>query len=142
MHAGLFTQKIGDPLDGRGGILFHDPVTRMRDDTLCHVGGRRSHHGCHHGPKRLFSTKGEHWHSQLANCEKRLVVNRILIEGLELLETGMHRAGTSIQGRVMLARCLVEELRVGGKLIPESVQVDSFTTLYQTFGVWTVEGEM
>jgi hypothetical protein len=42
----------------------------------------------------------------------------------------------------MLARGLVDRARVGGRLVPEAVEIDSFAASDQTFHVWAAEIEM
>src|ERR1700722_12830330 len=109
-------------------------MTGIWDDALRYMGGCSSHYSGHHGSKGLFSTDGENWHAQFTFCNKRFVVDGILIKRFELFEAGMHCTGACIDGCVVLAGCLVEQLRVGSKLVPESVQVDSFTTFDEAFG--------
>ena len=74
--------------------------------------------------------------------QERLVVDGVLVEGLELLEPGVHGTGPGVQSRVMRARSLGELLRIGRELVPKTIQIDPLTAGDQAFGVRSPEREM
>src|SRR5262245_11179361 len=52
-------------------------------------------------------------HRQLACGRERLAIDRILREGRELVESGMHRAGSRVELGVVAARRFVDRFRIG-----------------------------
>src|SRR5437016_11431287 len=75
-----------------------------------------------------FSSQHEHWHGQL-RLGKLSKVLGILFEVAEDFETCTHRAGLRIRSGIKLpVRFQHRVLRVGGKIIPEMLEVDPFTS--------------
>ena len=54
----------------------------------------------------------------------------------------MHRAGPGIERGIMVARRLVDLLRIGGELVVEAVEIDALAPLDQPFHVGPAEIEM
>ena len=54
----------------------------------------------------------------------------------------MHRAGQSIQRRVMRARGLIDSFGVGGQLVVEAVEIDSFPSGNEAFDIGPAKIEM
>ena len=114
----------------------------LGDHHLPHVLGRGAHHDGHGRPEGGGAADRQHRHRQLAAGEEGLVVLRILVEGGELFEAGMHGAGQGVERGVVLARSLAEAGRVGGELVPEAVEVDPLPPRHQAFRIRPLEGEM
>src|SRR5207253_10769815 len=73
-------------------ILFHDPVTGVRDHAFAHIAGGKAHDLRHGLSKRPLAANRQHRHGKLAFRKERLVVFGILIESSELHEARMHGA--------------------------------------------------
>ena len=102
-----------------------------------------AHDGRHHRAEGFFAADGQHRHGELALLGKEgLVVERILIEGGELREAGMHGAGQGIEFGVMLARGLGEGRGRGGKLVPEAVEIDALAPGDQPLHVRSAKAEV
>src|SRR5262249_61341188 len=80
-------------------------------------------------------------HSQFL-LSKYLVVLGVLVERCELLESVVHVAWPRVQTRVVLARRLVDRLRICRQLIIETVEIDTFAALHQAVDVRSAEIEM
>ena len=74
--------------------------------------------------------------------EQRLVVDGILVEGAELFEGVVHGVRPRVELCVMLARLLVDLLRIGRQFVVKAVEIDAFATRDQAFLVGTPEIEM
>jgi hypothetical protein len=96
----------------------------------------------HRRTEGFFAADRQYGHCQPAGGDKRLVVGGVLIEGLELFEAGVHRAGPGIERGVMLARLFVEILGIGGEFVPEAVEIDPLAAFHQPFRIRSVEREM
>ena len=87
--------------------------------------GGGAHDGRHRRSERFFAADPQHRHGQRAFREEGAIVDRILVEGLELLETGVHGAGTCVEVCIMSRRGFVEILWIGREFVPEAVEVDT-----------------
>src|SRR5258708_4865508 len=81
-------------------------------------------HNRHHRSEGFFAADGQDRHWQRPLGEKSLVVDDILIEGMELLETRVHRARPSIECGVVLTGGFMEVLRIGRELVPETIEIN------------------
>ena len=107
------------------------------------VAGGEAHDGRHHRAERLLAADRQHRHGQLALAgEEGAVVGRILIEGRELREAGMHGAGQGVELGVVLARGLRECGRGRRKLVPEAVEIDALAPRDQPLHVRSAEAEV
>jgi len=135
--------EVADELDGRLRVLLHDPVPGIRNDSGADVAANKAQLDRHTLAKGFFGAQGQDWHFQLASLrEERLVVLGILTECGELLERVVHRMGSCVQSRVMLARLLIDLLRIRGELVPEAIQVDPLATLHEPLDIGTAEVEV
>ena len=73
---------------------------------------------------------------------KDLVVLGVLRERGELLEGVVHVARPRVERGVMLARRLVDRLRIGRQLVVEAVEIDALAALDQPVDVRPAEIEM
>src|SRR5690349_2539282 len=117
-------------------------MPRIRDHQLLDVNRGGPHHHRHGRAEGFLAADGEDRHAQLAVGDERLVVDRVLIKGGELVEAGVHRAGLRIEPGVVFAGLLAEPARVGRELVPEPIEVDSLPSGHEPFSVRTLEGEM
>src|SRR4051812_29512562 len=90
----------------------------------------------------MIAAERQDRHLELAAREEGPVVDRVLIEGMELLEAGMHRAGPGIERGIMAPRRLGEPRRIGRKFIPEAIEIDAFAPGDQPLHVRPAEAEM
>ena len=74
--------------------------------------------------------------------QQSLIVDSVLSEGTELFEGIVHRVRPGIEFGIVLPSLLVDPFWIGRKFIPEPVQIDPLTSLYQPFNVGTAEIEM
>src|SRR5882724_1160461 len=114
----------------------------LGDNPLLDVRGSGAHDQRHRRTKRLLTTECQHGHRQLAPGYKCLVIDSILIKGLELLEPGMHRTGLRVHFGVVGARGLRELLRIRRELVPEPIEIDPLATRHQPLGVGAPERKM
>src|SRR4051812_42882903 len=84
----------------------------------------------------------QHRHLQSAVTDGCLVIEHILIERRELGKTRMHPTRFCVKVRIMSAGSLVEPGRVGGKVIPEPIEIDALTALNQPLHVGSTESEV
>src|ERR1700761_7806529 len=113
-----------------------------QDDLFLHIRRRGTHDNSHGWSERLFAAHRQHRHCQLAPGDKGLVVDRVLVESGELAETGMHCAGLRVQSGIMFARSVAKRLWIGGKLVPEAIEVDAFAAGNQALHVRATKAEM
>src|SRR5262249_34933663 len=104
-----------------------------------HIGGCGAHNGSHHWPERFFAPYSEYRHGQLAFGNKSFVIGSVLIERLDLLEPGVHRARLGIELRVMRAGSFIEFCRISGKFVPETIEVYALASLYEPLSIRTPE---
>src|SRR6516162_5806086 len=90
----------------------------------------------------MIASERKHRHWQLTLRRESLVIDRVLIEGSELIKCRMHGAGACVEARIMAPCRLIDRLRIGGKLIPEPVQVNAFAAFDQPLNVRPAEIEM
>ena len=84
----------------------------------------------------------QHRHRELARGQKFLVVDRILAEGRELREGVVDGVRPGIERRIMLARRLVDVLRIGRQFVVEAVEVDALAPGDEPLLVGAVEVEV
>src|SRR6267154_5851794 len=93
------------------------------------------------GSKRLFPTYRHHRHSQLRLFEN-LVVFGILGERSKLSEAGPHSAWLRVSGGKEISGDLVRLTSIAGKVIPNSVKVDTLPAGHQPFRIRSMEVEV
>ena len=74
--------------------------------------------------------------------QERAVVDRVLVEGRELREAGMHRAGQRVELRVVPPRRFAEAIGRGRELVPEAVEVDALAAGDEPLHVGPAEAEV
>lgn len=105
-------------------------MARTGNDRASDICGGEPGDGRHRRGKGFFTADRQHGYRQLALGEKRLVVDRILVKGGELRKSGMHGAGPRVERGIMLARSLIEILRIGGKFVPEAIEIPVAAAAY------------
>src|SRR5262249_42674333 len=103
-------QKLRDDLDRRCGVLFHQPMSRVRNDGFPHIRGGGSHDDGHRRAERFLAADREDGHRQRPLGQERFVVDGVLIERVELFESRVHGAREGVELGVVLAARLVEAL--------------------------------
>src|SRR5436305_12016319 len=97
----------------------------------------------HRGVERFLRADRHYRHRQLTSCrEQLLVVDRVLRKGAKLLECVVHGPRPRIKGGVVMARRIVDRLRVGRQLIPEAVEIDALAAGDQALLVRAAKIEM
>src|SRR5882757_7548519 len=112
------------------------------DDQIFDVIGDTPHHGADHRAECSFATESQDRHLKLALCKKRSVVSRIPAERQELGETRSHCARLRIERRIMLPLRFIKPLRVPGKFVPETVEIDALAASDQALHVQTTEAKV
>jgi hypothetical protein len=93
--------------------------------------------------ERFLTPDRQHRHPQTGTCGKpRAVIGRVLVEGGELREAGMHGAGQRIELSVMDPCRLAEAGRIGRELVPEAIEVDALAPGQKSLHVGSAEAEM
>src|SRR3984885_14987739 len=138
----LLVEKCAHGSDRGGRLLLHEPMPRASNDHFLHVHRGGAHDNGHGRSEGLLAAHRQHWHGQLAFGQEDEIVDRVLIEGGELAEAGVHRTRLRIQLCVVFARGLAERLRVRGKLVPEAVKIDAFASGDQPLHIRAAEAEM
>ncbi len=123
-------------------LFFHQPMPRIWNHHLRHIGGGGAHDDRHGRTEGLFAADGKDRHGQFTRRDEGLIVDRILVEGLELFERGMHGALAGVEFRVMLPRLFVKALRIGGEFVPEAVEIDPLAPGDQPFFIRAPKGKM
>src|SRR6266853_3162070 len=93
------------------------------------------------GTEGLLSTYRHDGHSQLRFFED-LIVLRILGERSKLSEAGPHSAWLRVSGGKEISGDLVRLTSIAGKVIPNSVKVDTLPACHQPFRVRSMEVEV
>src|SRR6516162_4870001 len=117
-------------------------MTRVRNDATGYIAGDRTHDFGHLHPERMLAAECKYRHGQFALLSKQFVVGRILREGRELIKCRMHGAGARVEPSIMAPCRLIDRLRIGGKLVPEPVQVNAFAALDEPLNVRPAEIEV
>src|SRR5258707_7181905 len=134
-------QEVDDQVCRRLRLLFRDPVPAIRDDRIFDVIGDTPHHRADHRAECSFATEGQDRHLKLA-MRKEPVVGRIPAERQELRETRSHYARLRIERRIMLPLRFIKSLRVPGKFVPETVEIDALAASDEALHVRTTEAKM
>ena len=93
-------------------------------------------------PEAFLAADRQHRHGELALRQELLVVRSILAERCELRERIVDRVRARIERRVMLARRLVDVLRISRQLVVKTVEVNALASGDQPLLVGAEEIEM
>ena len=78
------------------------------------------------GAERFFPAQGQDRNRQPTNlCKQRFVIDGVLIERTELLESVVHRVRSRVQRGVVLSRCIADAFGIGGQFVIKAIEIDT-----------------
>ena len=92
----------------RGRLLLHQPMAGVRDHDFRDIAGGEAHHRRHGRAEDFSPPTASTGMVSLPFVEEGLVVDRVLVEGRELGEARVHRAGQRVKLGVVFARGFAE----------------------------------
>jgi hypothetical protein len=131
--------EFGDDLIGR---FFHEPVAGIANDHAFNVRCDKPALLNEEIARSLFAGQNKHGHGQGGLGEAGEIV-RVLLERAKVLKTRAHAAGSGIRFRVKAAVAFRDGMgRVGGEIVPEMLEIDTFATVDESKRRLTIEMEM
>jgi hypothetical protein len=76
----------------------------------------------------MIASERKHRYWQIALRRESLVIDRILIEGRELIKGRMHGARSRIELCVVTSRLFVNRLWIGGEFVIETIEIDALAS--------------
>src|ERR1700756_1016224 len=127
----LFRRSVEKSTDQRyclNRAFLHQPVSGACNHRFSNIGCYVTHNHGLQSAERLLSAHSKHRHGELLLLEDSIIF-RILRERGKLREPSSHSSWLCVGCCEEVSGCFVRFFRIGGEVIPDSVEVNAFAAL-------------